>query len=175
MSGVSDRGKGLLYPIGKIPRRMVRGESTMLRWKHRSIASRVAHVNLGVRIQRRNPLIHKRAIGVLIQRVVSAALTRREEEERVERKPLPLHEGRDPQPAKGTIDMIVGGPTDGDSNRARKAHARLVEGSVWEVERDPRGPRVCFGVSDLKGVSMSHNDALVVTVNMANFEVARPW
>ncbi|KAK6145078.1 hypothetical protein DH2020_021898 [Rehmannia glutinosa] len=47
------------------------------------------------------------------------------------------------------------------------------EGSVLELGTELVGPQVCFGAGDLRGVHVLHNDALVITANMANFEVAR--
>lgn len=34
-------------------------------------------------------------------------------------------------PTRGVINMIVGGPTDDDSNRARKAYAQLMGSLCW--------------------------------------------
>ncbi|KAI3448580.1 hypothetical protein Pfo_005245 [Paulownia fortunei] len=62
---------------------------------------------------------------------------------------------------RGFIQMILGGPTDGDSNRARKAYARSTPGgSKEEVHKINEGPA-------------PHNDALVITATVANFDVAR--
>ncbi|KAK6123773.1 hypothetical protein DH2020_042483 [Rehmannia glutinosa] len=80
--------------------------------------------------------------------------------------------GKKDHSPRGTINMIARGPTDGDSNKARKVHAReeiqpIME--VWAV----REPIVSFRVKDQRGVSPPHNDALVITTTIANFEVAR--
>ncbi|KAI3465895.1 hypothetical protein Pfo_022558 [Paulownia fortunei] len=56
---------------------------------------------------------------------------------------------------RGFIQMILEGPTDGDSNRARN------------VTGDPIGPH------DMEGLQAPHNDALVITATVANFDVAR--
>ncbi|KAI3473671.1 hypothetical protein Pfo_031543, partial [Paulownia fortunei] len=62
---------------------------------------------------------------------------------------------------RGFIQIILGGPTDGDSNRARKAYARSTPGgSKEEVYKINEGPA-------------PHNDALVITTTVANFDVAR--
>ncbi|XP_073026686.1 uncharacterized protein [Primulina eburnea] len=61
----------------------------------------------------------------------------------------------DNHPTRGMIHMISGDATDGDSGRARKAHGRS------------------FGPEDLRGVVTPHNDALVVTITIANYNVAR--
>ncbi|KAK6163864.1 hypothetical protein DH2020_000728 [Rehmannia glutinosa] len=80
--------------------------------------------------------------------------------------------GKDDHLPRGTINMIVGGPTDGDSNRARKAHARGEVRPVMEVGA-VREPVVSFGAEDQRGVSPSHNDAFVITATIGNFDVAR--
>ncbi|XP_075507202.1 uncharacterized protein LOC142543686 [Primulina tabacum] len=80
----------------------------------------------------------------------------------------------DNHPARGMIHMISGGATDGDSGRARKAHGRRLEN--FEIFRGadlPQDPVISFGLEDLRGVVTPHNDALVVTTTIANYDVAR--
>ncbi|KAK6160583.1 hypothetical protein DH2020_003964 [Rehmannia glutinosa] len=79
---------------------------------------------------------------------------------------------KEDHPPRGTINMIVGGPTDGDSNRAWKAHGRGEIRPIMEVGA-VRKPIVSFRAEDQRGVSPFHNDALVITATIANFEVAR--
>ncbi|XP_075479300.1 uncharacterized protein LOC142520184 [Primulina tabacum] len=70
--------------------------------------------------------------------------------------------------------MISGGATDGDSGRARKAHGRRLEN--FEISRSadlPQDPVISFGPDDLRGIVAPHNDALVVTATVANYDVAR--
>ncbi|XP_073061831.1 uncharacterized protein [Primulina eburnea] len=72
------------------------------------------------------------------------------------------------------IHMISGGATDGDSGRARKAHGRRLEN--FEISRGadlPQDPVISFGPEDLRGIVTPHNDALVVTSTIANYDVAR--
>ncbi|XP_073041815.1 uncharacterized protein [Primulina eburnea] len=72
------------------------------------------------------------------------------------------------------IHMILGGSTDGDSGRARKAHWRRLEN--FEISRGadlPKDPVISFGVEDLRGVVTPHNDALVVTATVSIYDVAR--
>ncbi|XP_073057218.1 uncharacterized protein [Primulina eburnea] len=72
------------------------------------------------------------------------------------------------------IHMISGGVTDGDSGRARKAHGRRLENFKISKGADlPQDPVISFGPEDLRGVVTSHNDALVVTATIANYDVAR--
>ncbi|XP_073120788.1 uncharacterized protein [Henckelia pumila] len=62
----------------------------------------------------------------------------------------------------------------GDSGRARKAHGRRMEN--FEISKELnllQDPIISFGPEDLRGVAVSHNDALVVTVTIANYDVTR--
>ncbi|XP_075481301.1 uncharacterized protein LOC142522010 [Primulina tabacum] len=69
-------------------------------------------------------------------------------------------ERKDPSPSRGVIKMISGGSTDGDSNRARKARSRRECLEVDGGRKDE--PVISFGPEDLRGVSLPHNDALVI-------------
>ncbi|XP_075499207.1 uncharacterized protein LOC142537588 [Primulina tabacum] len=80
----------------------------------------------------------------------------------------------DNHPTRGIIHMISGGATDGDSGRARKAHGRRLEN--FEISRSanlPHDPIISFGPEDLRCIVAPHNDALVVTTTVANYDVAR--
>ncbi|XP_073033744.1 uncharacterized protein [Primulina eburnea] len=80
-------------------------------------------------------------------------------------------ERKDPSPSRGIIKMISGGSTDGDSNRDRKARSRrecLEVDGRWRDE-----PVISFGPEDLLGVSLPHNDALVIQARVANYDVLR--
>ncbi|CAA0839527.1 Unknown protein, partial [Striga hermonthica] len=74
---------------------------------------------------------------------------------------------------RGTIYMISGGPTDGDSNRARKEHARAAKRKKEEVGITARMPVISFKAEDVEGVVLPHNDALVITAEVAGFDVKR--
>ncbi|KAK6123248.1 hypothetical protein DH2020_043005 [Rehmannia glutinosa] len=80
--------------------------------------------------------------------------------------------GKEDYPLKGTINMMVEAPTDGDSNRSRKAHARVEIRLVIEVGTVEE-PIISFGVEDRRGITLAHNDPLVITATITNFEVAR--
>ncbi|XP_073308369.1 uncharacterized protein [Primulina huaijiensis] len=61
-----------------------------------------------------------------------------------------------------------------DSGRAWKAHGRRLEN--FEISRGadlPQDPVISFGPEDLRGIVAPHNDALVVTATIANYDVAR--
>ncbi|XP_073137893.1 uncharacterized protein [Henckelia pumila] len=75
-------------------------------------------------------------------------------------------------PAKGIINMISGGSTDGDSNRARKAWSRRESLGV-EEGRQGAGPIITFGPQDLEGVNLPHNGALLIQARIANYNVRR--
>ncbi|CAA0840194.1 Unknown protein, partial [Striga hermonthica] len=82
------------------------------------------------------------------------------------------HGGEAPM-KRGTIYMISEGPTDGDSNRVRKEHARAVKRKREEVGTTARMPVISFKAQDAEGVVLPHNDALVITAEVAGFDVKR--
>ncbi|XP_073120218.1 uncharacterized protein [Henckelia pumila] len=69
--------------------------------------------------------------------------------------------------------MISGGPTDGDSNRARKMNSRKLVNMEIGNQIVHNDPTLSFGPKDLKGISNNHNDALVIRAMVANYDVAR--
>ncbi|XP_075504607.1 uncharacterized protein LOC142542043 [Primulina tabacum] len=74
------------------------------------------------------------------------------------REPEPERKKNSP-PATGMIKMILGGSTDGDSNRARKGRSRR---ECLEIEGARRNEAIIsFGPEDLRGVNLPHNDALM--------------
>ncbi|XP_022892021.1 uncharacterized protein LOC111406891 [Olea europaea var. sylvestris] len=80
--------------------------------------------------------------------------------------------GSSAQPTTGTINIIIGGiASGGDTNSGRKQyacqHAHTPRESHDEVKE------ITFGARDLKGVSYAHDDALVVSAIVANFQVKR--
>ncbi|XP_075475736.1 uncharacterized protein LOC142510627 [Primulina tabacum] len=96
--------------------------------------------------------------------------SRREETSSREEKSTQV-ERKDPSPSRGVIKMISGGSTDGDSNRARKSRSMR---ECLEVDGSRRNePVISFGPEDLRGVSLPHNDALVIQARVANYDVLR--
>ncbi|KAL0458918.1 UNVERIFIED_CONTAM: hypothetical protein Slati_0519000 [Sesamum latifolium] len=73
--------------------------------------------------------------------------------------------------------MITGGPTGGDSHRVRKSQIREAHDmslkEVIEVEAMEDAPLIQFGKAERSGPRTSHNDALVITAVLANYEVGR--
>ncbi|XP_073137902.1 uncharacterized protein [Henckelia pumila] len=63
--------------------------------------------------------------------------------------------------SKGVINMISGGSTDGDSNRARKSWSKREVLGIEARRPDPY-PVITFGIEDLDGVCLPHNDALLI-------------
>ncbi|CAA0829642.1 Unknown protein, partial [Striga hermonthica] len=74
---------------------------------------------------------------------------------------------------RGKIYMISRGPMDGDSNRARKEHARAVKRKREEVGITARMPVISFKAEDAEEVVLPHNDALVITAEVTSFDVKR--
>ncbi|KAL0411269.1 UNVERIFIED_CONTAM: hypothetical protein Slati_3716600 [Sesamum latifolium] len=73
--------------------------------------------------------------------------------------------------------MIAGGPIGGDSHHARKSQIRKAHdislGEVLDVEATEDTPLIQFGRAERSGPKISHNDILVITALLANYEVGR--
>ncbi|KAL0417239.1 UNVERIFIED_CONTAM: hypothetical protein Slati_3555800 [Sesamum latifolium] len=73
--------------------------------------------------------------------------------------------------------MIAGGPSGGDSHQARKSQVREAHQisikEVLDVETMEDAPLIQFGRAERSGPQTMHNDALVITVILANYEVGR--
>ncbi|CAA0830008.1 Unknown protein, partial [Striga hermonthica] len=82
-------------------------------------------------------------------------------------------EGDGGQVKRGTIYMISRGPTDGDSNNARRGQVRAIKRKREEVSITARVPEISFRAEDAAGVVVPHNDALVITAEVAGFDVKR--
>ncbi|XP_022877106.1 uncharacterized protein LOC111395364 [Olea europaea var. sylvestris] len=83
-----------------------------------------------------------------------------------------LGTGSNAQPTTGTINIIVGGITSGgDTNSGRKQYARQHAHTPMESRDEVRD--ITFGARDMEGISYPHDDALVVSAVVANFEVKR--
>ncbi|XP_073033854.1 uncharacterized protein [Primulina eburnea] len=103
---------------------------------------------------------------------------RRRSQPRNEQYPPPEQNQPEPNrqprpPPRGIINMISGGPTDGDSNRARKTSSRRLTNTEITEVKTRTGPLISFGPEDLVGLTDPHNDALVIRATIANYEVAR--
>ncbi|XP_074577627.1 uncharacterized protein LOC141834083 [Curcuma longa] len=69
--------------------------------------------------------------------------------------------------------MIIGGATDGDSHRSRKAHSRQLKVYGVSRGRPTEGPIIGFRPQDLEGIEVPHDDALVIRATIANYDIAR--
>ncbi|XP_022895348.1 uncharacterized protein LOC111409539 [Olea europaea var. sylvestris] len=79
---------------------------------------------------------------------------------------------RDGQPTAGIINIIVGGiASGGDLNTGRKQYAQQYMTSSKAHHGDLEN--ITFGIKDLEDVSFPHDDALVISAIVANFEVKR--
>ncbi|XP_073137058.1 uncharacterized protein [Henckelia pumila] len=74
--------------------------------------------------------------------------------------------------SKGVINMISGGSTDEDSNRAQKSWSKREIMGVETRRLDPC-PVITFGPGDLEEVCLPHNDALLIRARVANYDVRR--
>jgi hypothetical protein len=97
-------------------------------------------------------------------------------QERIEIREEPLPN----QEVVREIHTIVGGIAGGgDSNSARKAYARSLKGQeVYSLHRPSKAVRtdsvvLCFSEEDAQGVVIPHDDALVVTLTVANHGIHR--
>ncbi|XP_073045532.1 uncharacterized protein [Primulina eburnea] len=117
------------------------------------------------------PWLSRRSSLNIPQRTMSTSSGRRGGETSTREERIKPVGGEDPSPSRGVIKMISGGATDGDSNRARKARGRRECLEVDNKRRDE--PIISFGPEDLQGVSLPHNDALVIQARIANYDVLR--
>ncbi|KAL0451512.1 UNVERIFIED_CONTAM: hypothetical protein Slati_1129300 [Sesamum latifolium] len=80
-------------------------------------------------------------------------------------------------PRKGVIRMIVGGPSGGDSQRARMTQVREAYGTtvreVMDVQPANNAPLIQFDPEERGGPRVPGNDALVITALLANYEIER--
>ncbi|KAL8473724.1 hypothetical protein ACS0TY_030538 [Phlomoides rotata] len=72
---------------------------------------------------------------------------------------------------RGMIQMIMGGPTDGDSFRQRKLNVQKMK-VEHEVAHVAATPNIQFGPEDVADIQHFHNDALVITTDITGFDVA---
>ncbi|KAL0440213.1 UNVERIFIED_CONTAM: hypothetical protein Slati_2504300 [Sesamum latifolium] len=80
-------------------------------------------------------------------------------------------------PRKRVICMIAGGPSGGDSHRARKSQIREAHDvslkEVIEVEAMEDTPLIQFRRAERSGPRTAHNNALVITAILAGYDVGR--
>ncbi|KAK6137891.1 hypothetical protein DH2020_028349 [Rehmannia glutinosa] len=79
-------------------------------------------------------------------------------------------------PRRGVIHMIAGGPSGGDSQSARRKHARnLTHDSKrkLKVMCVQNSSPITFDGRDLAGVEAGQNDPMVITMDIGNFAVQK--
>ncbi|XP_022876946.1 uncharacterized protein LOC111395176 [Olea europaea var. sylvestris] len=80
--------------------------------------------------------------------------------------------GSSAQPTAGTINIIIEGITSGgDTNSGRKQYARKHAHTPRESRDEIKD--ITFGARDLEGITYPHDNALVISAVVANFEVKR--
>ncbi|KAL8539370.1 hypothetical protein ACS0TY_001120 [Phlomoides rotata] len=104
---------------------------------------------------------------------------RKEPEEKCDekRKSPSRNVGDTPPQKRRLIQMIVEGPTDGDSGRAWKSIVRALKAQqkreYQEVGRVVISPRIHFGPEDRQDMKEPRKDAFVITTDISGFDVAR--
>ncbi|KAL0454886.1 UNVERIFIED_CONTAM: hypothetical protein Slati_0827800 [Sesamum latifolium] len=100
-----------------------------------------------------------------------------ERSSREEAKQTSGGEGENDDIPARVIRMIAGGPSGGDSHQARKSQVREAHQisikEVLNVETMEDAPLIQFGRAERSGPQTMHNDALVITAILANYEVGR--
>ncbi|XP_012844975.1 PREDICTED: uncharacterized protein LOC105965010 [Erythranthe guttata] len=81
----------------------------------------------------------------------------------------------EPITKRGFISMIIGGPTDGDSNRARRYRLQTIKkAEINQISvKAEAHPIIYFGPHDCCALDTPHADALVITSNVAGYDVSR--
>ncbi|KAL0283575.1 UNVERIFIED_CONTAM: hypothetical protein Sradi_7223900 [Sesamum radiatum] len=73
--------------------------------------------------------------------------------------------------------MIAGGPSGGESHQARKSQVREAHQisikEALDIETVDDAPIIQFGRAERSGPQTIHNDAVVITAMIANYEVGR--
>lgn len=69
--------------------------------------------------------------------------------------------------------MIMGGPTDGDSHRARRRRNDSLKEPIRKVQHVFESAKVEFGMEDYGGLQQPHTDALVIRAEVGSYNVER--
>ncbi|KAK6146452.1 hypothetical protein DH2020_020321 [Rehmannia glutinosa] len=86
-------------------------------------------------------------------------------------KPKGYKSGRDHPPAAGVIAVIAGGLSGGETNSARKSYARQPQTEDTRGKRPRTDESITFTDEDLEGILTPHDDPLVISLTIANYEV----
>ncbi|XP_012835182.1 PREDICTED: uncharacterized protein LOC105955922 [Erythranthe guttata] len=84
-----------------------------------------------------------------------------------------------PMPKRGYIQMISGGPTGGDTHRARRRHLGSLKNNheVCQISTPKcrQYPTISFGPEDEVDLDDFHCDPLLITINVGGYDVARAF
>ncbi|XP_012830533.1 PREDICTED: uncharacterized protein LOC105951629 [Erythranthe guttata] len=84
-----------------------------------------------------------------------------------------------PMPKRGYIQMISGGPTGGDTHRARRRHLGSLKNQreVCQIstQKSRQYPTISFGPEDEGDLDDFHCDPLLITINVGGYDVARAF
>ncbi|XP_065622798.1 uncharacterized protein LOC111985693 [Quercus suber] len=120
----------------------------------------------------------KQQIEALIRQEKLQKFVNKERTDQQHQEQPPRQENKCPRQPIGDIRMIVGGTaTMGSSKKARKAYLRMVHniqltGSVPKIARI-ESPIVGFSEEDARRLHHPHDDALVVTLRVGDFNMHR--
>ena len=120
----------------------------------------------------------KQQIEALIRQGKLQKFVRKERTDQPPQEHQPRRDNERPRPPIGDIRMIVGGTSAaGSSKKARKTYLRMVQnvqmtGSVPKIARRD-SPIVGFSEEDARRLHHPHDDALVVTVQLEEYNLHR--
>ncbi|XP_012837662.1 PREDICTED: uncharacterized protein LOC105958201 [Erythranthe guttata] len=84
-----------------------------------------------------------------------------------------------PMPKRGYIQMISGGPTGGDTHRARRRHFGDIKNNheICQISAMAchKYPAISFGPEDDADLDDFHCDPLLITINVGGYDVARAF
>ena len=120
----------------------------------------------------------KHQIEALIKQGKLQRFVRKEKTDQPPQEQKPRRDNERPRPSIGDIRMIVGGTTvTGSSKKARKTYFRMVQniqltGSVLKIARR-ESPVIEFSEEDARRLHHSHDDALVVSIRIEDYNMHR--
>ena len=120
----------------------------------------------------------KQQIEVLIKQGKLQRFVRKERTDQPPQEQNPRRDNKRPRPPIGDIRMIMGGTTvTGSSKKARKIYLRMVQnvqltGSVPKIARR-ESPIIGFSEEDARRLHHSHDDVLVVSIQIEDYNMHR--
>ena len=120
----------------------------------------------------------KQQIEALIKQGKLQRFVRKERTDRPSQEQNPRRDNERPRPPIGDIRMIVGGTAvAGSSKRARKTYLRIVQnvqltGAVPRIARR-ESPTIGFSEEDARCLHHPHDDALVVSIRIEDYNMHR--